>query len=181
LLALKSRYSGCYRTGSLEPRTGLRPDNETRREAPVATPRAVTLWLALWKVDHEVRRIAEDDVARRGLCMTDFAVLEALHNRAPLSVSAIADRVLLTSGSMTTAVDRLEERGLVRRAVSEEDGRVRLIALTDEGRALIGPAYDSHAGAMESAFAGLSPAERTSLLRLLLKLRRGVRPAEARP
>jgi MarR family transcriptional regulator, 2-MHQ and catechol-resistance regulon repressor len=146
----------------------------------VTDPSGVTLWLALWKVGHDVRRVAEDDIASLGMCMTDFAVLEILYNRGPQPVGAIAAGVMVTSGSMTTAVGRLVERGLVRRSVSGEDGRVRIVELTEQGRALIGPAFVSHAGTMERAFARLSPPERYSLLRLLLKVRRGVRLAEAR-
>ncbi len=142
--------------------------------------RGVTLWLALWKVARDVERVAREDVASLGLCLTDFAVLEVLLNRGPMPVSAIAGRVLLTSGSMTTAVDRLAGRGLVRRAVSDKDGRVRVVTLTDAGRELIGPAYASHAGAMERVFASLGDRERATLLKLLLELRHSIPPAEAR-
>jgi MarR family 2-MHQ and catechol resistance regulon transcriptional repressor len=153
----------------------------TEVEGVLAGPRGVTLWLALWKVARDVARVAEDDIASLGLCLTDFAVLEALLSRGPMPVGVMASKVMLTSGSMTTAVDRLAERALVCRSVSRDDGRVRLVALTDAGRALIEPAYASHAVTMEGPFATLGATERTTLLKLLLQLRRAARAEGERP
>lgn len=135
----------------------------------------VTVWLALWKVARDVERVADADIAALGLCRTDFAVLELLFNRGPARVNVIAESVMVTSGSMTSAIDRLEERGLVRRAADARDGRARVVELTAAGRELIGPAYADHSAAMERAFVALDEAERETLLRLLLKLRRGLR------
>lgn len=136
--------------------------------------RGATLWLALWKVARDVERVASRDIARLGLCRTDFAVLELLLNRGPARVNLIAEGVMLTSGSMTSAVDRLEARGLVRREPDVRDARARVVEITEAGRALIGPAYADHAATMERAFAALAETERDQLLRLLLKLRRGL-------
>ena len=141
------------------------------------TPKGVTLWLALWRVSRDIDRIAQADIASYGLCLTDFGVLEVLLHRGPTRVNAIAETVMITSGSMTTAVDRLEAKGLVRRTAHEGDARVRMVELTDAGRALIEPAYEAHAETIESAFMSLSPAERTTLLDLLLKLRHTTRAA----
>jgi MarR family 2-MHQ and catechol resistance regulon transcriptional repressor len=139
------------------------------------TPKGVTMWLALWKVAREIDRVAQSDIASLGLCLTDFGVLEALLNRGPMRVNAIAAAVMLTSGSMTTSVDRLTNRGLVRRAADPQDARVRMVELTDEGRALITPAYRSHAVTIDGVFEPLTPEERTTFLRLLLKLRHSAR------
>jgi DNA-binding MarR family transcriptional regulator len=55
---------------------------------------------------------------------SDFAVLEALLHKGPLPVNEIGKKVLLTSGSITVAVDRLETKGLVERRASGADRRV---------------------------------------------------------
>lgn len=144
------------------------------------TPKGVTLWLALWRVSRDIDRIAQDDIARLGLCLTDFGVLEALLHRGPLRVNAIAETVMVTSGSMTASINRLIDKGLVARSVHEGDARVRMVALTDAGRALIEPAYESHARTIEATFAALSAEERSTLLGLLLKVRSGARAGVAR-
>ena len=138
-------------------------------------PKGVTVWLALWRVAHDVDRIAQDDIASLGLCLTDFGVLEILLHRGPMRVNTIAGTVMISSGSMTAAVDRLAAKSLVRRASDPTDARARVIELTDAGRALIEPAYESHAGAMGRVFDSLSVDERSELLRLLLKVRHSTR------
>jgi len=151
--------------------------HETRIEerAVTRTVKGTTLYLALWRTTRGVQRVAEADIAGSGLCLTDFAVLEALLNTGPQRVTSIAEKVMLTSGSMTTAVDRLAARGLVRRTPDESDARARVIELTDEGRTLIQPVFAAHESVLDDAFAGLSGDERASLLALLLKVRSDVR------
>lgn len=138
-------------------------------------PQGVTIWLALWRVSKDIDRIAQADIASLGLCFTDFGVLEILLHRGPLPVNTIADTVMITSGSMTTAVDRLVDRGLVRRTAHPTDKRVRMVELTAEGRSLIEKAYGEHARTIERTFKVLSAQERSDLLAILLKLRRHTR------
>ena len=69
----------------------------------------------LWKTYSAVRQFAVRDIDKLGLTLTDFAILEALLNKGPLAVNDIGAKVALTSGSMTTAIDRLKSRGLVER------------------------------------------------------------------
>jgi len=139
------------------------------------TTKGSTLWLALWRTSRDVQRLAEADIAASGLCLTDFAVLEALLHGGPQRVSAIAHKVMLTSGSMTTAVDRLVERGLVARDTDATDARARVVRLTAEGRALIEPAFVAHATYLDEVFSALDEAERAQMLELLLKLRGSTR------
>ncbi len=138
-------------------------------------PQGVTIWLALWRVSKDIDRIAQADIASLGLCFTDFGVLEILLHRGPMPVNSIAETVMITSGSMTTAVDRLVDRGLVRRTAHPTDKRVRMVELTAEGRSLIEKAYGEHAQTIERTFEVLSAQERSDLLSILLKLRRHTR------
>jgi MarR family 2-MHQ and catechol resistance regulon transcriptional repressor len=104
------------------------------------------------------------------MCGSDFAVLEALLHKGPLPVNEIGKKVLLTSGSITVAVDRLETKGLVERRASGTDRRARIVHLTKEGRKLITRAFAEHAADMERlASASLTRAERETLIRLLKK------------
>ena len=84
-------------------------------------------------------------VEAHGLTLTEFGVLEALFHKGPLTHGDIADRVLLASSSMTYVIDKLEERGLLRRRQSEEDRRVKLAELTPEGETKIEAAFSEHA------------------------------------
>ena len=85
-------------------------------------------------------------------------------------MNRIGAHVRLTSGSITTAIDRLERRGLVERRNDPEDRRTRIVHLTEAGRRMIVCAFADHEKAMERAAAALTPAERGLAVELLKKL-----------
>ena len=129
----------------------------------------IRVWLILWKAAKALEQNAIRSVARLGLGLSDFAVLELLLHKGPQPVNVIGKGVLLTSGSITTAIDRLESRKLVRRTGDPEDRRSRIVTLTPAGRHLIQTAFRQHAADMEQALAVLSAPDRAELVRLLKK------------
>jgi MarR family 2-MHQ and catechol resistance regulon transcriptional repressor len=130
----------------------------------------VHVFLVLWKAARAVEAYAEKSISELEMCGSDFAVLEALLHKGALPVNEIGKKVLLTSGSITVAVDRLEKKGLVERRAHGTDRRARIVHLTKEGRKLITPAYADHAADLERlASASLTRAERQTLIRLLKK------------
>ena len=131
----------------------------------------VHVWLVLWKAAQAVEAYAGKSIEHLEICGSDFAGLEALLHKGPLPVNEIGRKVLLTSGSITAAVDRLETKGLVERRASGADRRARIVHLTREGRRLITRAYAEHAADMERLAAdSLTRAERATLIRLLKKI-----------
>jgi MarR family 2-MHQ and catechol resistance regulon transcriptional repressor len=131
----------------------------------------VHVFLVLWKAARAVEAYAKRSILELEMCGSDFAVLEALLHKGPLPVNEIGRKVLLTSGSITVAVDRLETKGLVERLASSTDRRTRIVHLTKEGRKLITRAYGDHAADVERlASDSLSTAERATLIRLLKKI-----------
>src|SRR5207253_9550195 len=99
-----------------------------------------------------------------------LAILAALLDKGPMLVNGIGRRSQLTSGSITTAIDRLDARGLVERSADAGDRRVKKVALTRSGRALITRIFDKHKADLDDAADGLTRAERETLLALLKKL-----------
>ena len=130
---------------------------------------AIHVWLVLWKASRAVEQNAIRSVSGLGLGLSDFAVLEVLLHKGPQPVNVIGKKILLTSGSITTAIDRLESRKLVHRRPHPDDQRARLVQLTDRGKRLIEDAYRQHALDMEQTMAGLRRSERIELIRLLKK------------
>ena len=130
----------------------------------------VHVWLVLMKAFQALMPHAQESIARTGLGDSDFRVLEALLHKGPLPVNTIGPKVWLTPGSISVAVDRLVQKGLVVRKEQPADRRVRRVELTRKGRALIAATFRKHAAAMENAVDVLSKKERTALLRLLKKL-----------
>ena len=130
----------------------------------------IHLWLVLWKAYQALLCHAERHIHSLGLGFSDFAVLEVLLHKGPAPVNTIGERVHLTSGSITAAIDRLERKSLVARGADPSDRRARVVRLTEAGRTLIESAFRDHAAAMEAAAGGLSAAERGEAVALLKKL-----------
>jgi MarR family 2-MHQ and catechol resistance regulon transcriptional repressor len=146
-----------------------RPEQVAMKEGP-GDRSGVHVWLVLMKAHRSLVRHAERSIVALDMCISDFGVLELLMHKGPQSVSEAGRRVELTSGSITTAVDRLEQRGLVARAAHASDRRARVVGLTPDGKALITDAFAMHKQAMGRAAHGLSKAERGTLIALLKKL-----------
>ncbi|HUS10573.1 MAG TPA: MarR family transcriptional regulator [Pyrinomonadaceae bacterium] len=131
----------------------------------------VHVFLVLWKASRAAQAYAEKSISELEMCASDFAVLEALLHKGPLPINEIGKKVLLTSGSITVAVDRLETKGFVERRAHGTDRRARIVHLTKEGRKVITRAYADHAADMERlAAASLTRAERKTLIGLLKKI-----------
>ncbi len=131
---------------------------------------ATHVWLVLHKTARAVERNALASISQLGLGLSDFAVLELLLHKGPQPVNRIGRKVLLSSGSITAAVDRLQDRTLVERIPDQTDGRTRIVQLTDAGKTLIRQAFDQHQLDMEETMAVLRPRERTEVVTLLRKL-----------
>src|ERR1700674_5895180 len=116
-------------------------------------------WLVMMKAMRALTRYAAADIEETGLGLSDFGVLEVLLHKGPLPVNTIGPIVDLTPGSISIAVDRLVAKGLVSRAESVEDRRVRIVTLTPLGKDLIVPAFRKHSGQMRSVFSELSAEE----------------------
>jgi len=130
------------------------------------------VWLVLWKAYESVRAHAVRQIHALGLGYSDFAVLELLLHKGPTPVNTIGQKVYLTSGSITAAVDRLEAKGLVVRCNQPEDRRTRMVHLTENGRELVERAFRQHEAAMDRVMACLDEAERGQAIHLLKKLGR---------
>src|SRR6266849_6821280 len=102
-------------------------------------------WLVMMKAMRALTRYAAAGIEETRLGLSDFGVLEVLLNKGPLPVNTLGPIVDLTPGSISTAVDRLVERGLVSRVESPEDRRVRIVSLTPKGKELIAPIFRKHA------------------------------------
>lgn len=128
------------------------------------------VWLVMIKAMQALTRYAAAGIEDTGLGNSDFRVLEVLLHKGALPVNTIGPMVGLTPGSISIAVDRLVEKGLVNRVESAEDRRVRIVALTPRGKELIVPAFRKHSGQMRKVFSELSPEELRSLETALKKI-----------
>ena len=136
-------------------------------------------WLVLVKAFQAASKYLYAGLAETGIDDTDFRILEALLNKGPLPVNTIGPKVYLTPGSISTAVDRLVERGLVSRAESPEDRRIRVVSLTPRGKRLIAPIFRKHAAEIRKVFADASPKELRAFETTLKKIGKRAESLEA--
>jgi MarR family 2-MHQ and catechol resistance regulon transcriptional repressor len=131
---------------------------------------ASRVWVVLARAYGSMASFVEERIAAEGIGLSDFMVLEVLLHKGSLTMSAIGEKVLLANASMTSAIDRLEEKAFVLRKYSDEDRRIRLVELTTRGKKLIVEVYRRHEQELELLMNGLSAEERASLHRGLKKI-----------
>jgi MarR family 2-MHQ and catechol resistance regulon transcriptional repressor len=128
------------------------------------------VWLVMMKAHRALQRLATRSIESSEWGLSDFAVMEMLLHKGPQPVNEIGRRIELTSGAITTAVDRLESLGLVTREAHPSDRRTRIVRLTAAGKEQAAKIFAVHKAAMDMAASGLSKAERATLIELLKKL-----------
>lgn len=131
---------------------------------------ALKLWVVLSRAHESVAELAKLDVERGELSLTEFAVMEALFHKGDLLAGEVSKRVLLRSGSLTYVIDKLVERGLIRRKLCDEDKRRTYLQLTTPGNALMRRIWPGHAAVIELATSGLTLTEKRTAARLLKKM-----------
>jgi MarR family 2-MHQ and catechol resistance regulon transcriptional repressor len=131
---------------------------------------APRLWLVLARCHRALSQAAEHSIEDTGLGLSDFAALEALLHKGPLTITEIQGKVLLASGSMTAAVDRLEKKGLIKRGPAPDDRRAKVLHLTPQGSQVVEKAFRRHAAQLESSMTVLNPREKRQLYGLVKKL-----------
>ena len=135
-----------------------------------AEVRALNAYIKLTRATSSVAARLSRQLADKGLTPTQLGVLEALLHLGPLGQRVIGEKLLMSGGNITTVVDNLERRGLVRRERSGDDRRNVTAHLTTDGRRLIARVFPGHAAAIVEAFSVLTAAEQVELARLTKKL-----------
>lgn len=118
--------------------------------------------------------VARDSVTIRaaGLTPSQFDVVATLGNTEGMSCGELSQKTLVTKGTLTGVLDRLEARKIVRRAPSPSDRRSTHVRLTSKGEALFAAAFPAVVRAMKPYFdRALGAGDAATLRRLLLRLK----------
>lgn len=111
------------------------------------------------------------DIARTyGLSFSQFMVLEALYSKGNLSIGEVREAILSSVGTISLVVKNLEKMGYVKRKTDENDKRVSILSLTDEGRDVIEKVIPENEAMIYDYMKDLSEEETATLLSLLKKL-----------
>ena len=156
------------KSAATPPRTLSRPAASTTSDRKQDA--ALKLFVVLARSFNAVSARLHENIARHQLTPTEFAILEVLYHKGPLLLGEVQRKILVTSGGITYLVDRLVEKGLVKREECTEDRRARYAVLTPAGTALIRKIFPQHSVAIERAVSGLTLAEQREAVQLLKKL-----------
>ena len=142
-----------------------------RRERPDLDPAPMGVIGRITRISALAQRELERVFAEHGLSGGDFDVLATLRRSGTtnrLTPGELSRSTMITTGGMTKRLDRLDASGLIRREPDPRDRRGKLIALSDEGEALVDRAVEAHVQNEERLLAGL-PAEKREQLAALLR------------
>lgn len=126
---------------------------------------------ALMECHTQVERLGGRHIESMGLTPAQFDVIATLGDEPPMTCKELGERTLITKGTLTPVLNRLEERGLVRRARGEQDCRQVLVSLTPEGDAVFRATFMPHVAFMRRYVERMPAAHQSQLVELLNELK----------
>ncbi|WP_409343329.1 MarR family winged helix-turn-helix transcriptional regulator [Paenibacillus sp. MBLB4367] len=134
---------------------------------------SLKLFVVLSKAYRAVMDRAVKDMKQYGLSPSEFTILEVLYTKGKIPLQQIGEKILITSGSITYNIDKLEKKRLLKRVPCLEDRRVIYAEITPEGSAFFDRIFPDHAQTIHSLTKTLAPEEKQAAIELLKKLGKG--------
>ena len=125
-------------------------------------------------------RFSGAHVKSMGLTESQFDVIATLGNTEGLTCKELGERTLITKGTLTGVLDRMEGRGLITRRSDDTDARRTHISLTRKGNVLFAEVFPAHLKHLQRAFGRLSESELNHLRDGLTSLRLAFEKEHAR-
>ena len=132
---------------------------------------------ALIETAQSFERCSSLHVRALGLTPAQFDIIATLGNTAGMTCKELGEKTLITKGTMTGVLDRLEQKGLLTRSDSPNDGRSWITRLTRQGEALFEDIFPAHLAYLSPFFASFSEAELNTMRQQLNRLRSAFEPA----
>jgi MarR family 2-MHQ and catechol resistance regulon transcriptional repressor len=134
---------------------------------------SLKLFVVLSKAYKTLMERAIKDMKQYGLSPSEFMVLELLYTKGRIPLQQIGEKILITSGSITYNMDKLEKKEYLKRVPCKEDRRVIFAEITEAGNLFFSRIFPEHAGRIHSLSKGVSAEEKTIAIELLKKLGKG--------
>ena len=116
-------------------------------------------------------RYSAPDIKVMGLTHTQFDIIATLGNQPHMTCKQLGEKTLVTKGTLTGVLERLEMKGILERKLNPEDARSQMIGLTKDGQQLFEKVFPHHLDHLEKAFGKLSEDEMAEIQGSLKKLR----------
>lgn len=128
------------------------------------------VWDLITGLTRKINKETDKALEQIGLSYFEFKVMCALEEEGKVPMSRIAEKYMLTKAGLTSIIDRLEEKELVRRVRSESDRRVIYVELTEKGREKLIESRKIFLNVLSSFLSKLSEDEIKELERIFSKL-----------
>jgi len=135
-----------------------------------STANSLKLFIVLSRAYKAINEHVNKVIQANGLNPTEFAVLELLYHKGDQPMQQIGGKILLASGSITYVVDKLEQKGMLRRIACPKDRRVTYAQITEDGKKFIQDIFPDHAEQINNLMSSLSEPEKLEAIELLKKL-----------
>ncbi|MEH7095533.1 MarR family winged helix-turn-helix transcriptional regulator [Neobacillus vireti] len=131
-------------------------------------------FLLLMQTSKAVHDRIKEEMSKNKLNITEFSVLEVLYQKGKQTIQQIGNCILISSGSMTYVIDKLEQKGLLNRSDCPNDRRAIHVTLTDEGNDFMDKIMPNYHQIVDNMFDSLNSGEAETLVHLLKKVRNKV-------
>lgn len=108
------------------------------------------------------------------LTLPQYDVIITLGNTSGMQPKKLGEETLITKGTLTGVVSRLEDKGLVERLASKKDGRSQIVRLTEAGRAIYEQTFPEHLTHINRLFDDYAPEEISKLEADLVRMHQAV-------
>ena len=127
---------------------------------------------ALAETYDQVFRTSDRHIESLGLTPAQFDVIATLGDTPGMTCKQLGEGTLITKGTLTGVLDRLEERGLISRSRGERDSRQVYVKLTPEGEKVFQSTFQPHVDYLARHFAPMGLDRQAQLTELLRELQR---------
>jgi MarR family transcriptional regulator, 2-MHQ and catechol-resistance regulon repressor len=131
-------------------------------------------FLLLMQTSKSIQEIIREEMTKNKLSLTEFAVLEVLFQQGKQNIQQIGSKILISSGSMTYVLDKLEKRSLLCRNDCPEDRRIIHVTLTHAGNQFMKEIMPKHKELVDGIFSSLNENEAETMVSLLKKVKNKV-------
>ncbi len=134
---------------------------------------SLKLFVVLLKAAKTLSDLSMQDMKQYGMSPSEFKVIELLYHKGAIPIQKIASQILMSSGTMTFNVDKLEKKQLLRRVPCANDRRVTYAELTEHGKQRFDEIFEHHARYLDSVMQSLNTEEKRTAIELLKRLGKG--------
>ncbi len=132
------------------------------------------LVIALSRTYNSMISAVDKSLKPYGLTVSEFGVLEYLYHKGEQPVQKIAEKILVTSGTITYVIDKLQKKSFVGRKQCERDKRVYYVRLTEEGKGFIAEVFQEHEMFLDRLFKGVNTDEKRVLIKNMIHLQTSI-------